>query len=108
TTSFDNTARFWSAADGAPIGPPLVHQTRVLTLAFSPDGKTVATTSPDDGMLLWRVPMPVEGDRRKILLRVEVATSIELRGDGGTGVPDAAAWKERRQMRDAFGGPPTP
>jgi WD40 repeat protein/tetratricopeptide (TPR) repeat protein len=42
TGSLDRTARVWDAATGRPIGQPLVHPGEVLTVAFGPDGRTVA------------------------------------------------------------------
>ena len=47
TASWDNTARVWDAATGAPIGKPLQHEDRVFSASFSPDGKRVVTASDD-------------------------------------------------------------
>jgi WD40 repeat protein len=51
--SWDKTARVW-AADGA--GPPVVlagHQDRVVSAAWSPDGKHIVTVSEDATARLW-------------------------------------------------------
>ncbi len=53
--SNDGTGRLWDAATGTPIGRPLRHQAQVSTVAFSPDGKTVATGSNDTTCRLWNV-----------------------------------------------------
>jgi len=53
TGSRDNAARLWNAADGAPIGKPMVHQGTVWAVAFSPDGKAVLTGSEDNAARLW-------------------------------------------------------
>jgi WD40 repeat protein/Flp pilus assembly protein TadD len=42
TASFDSTARVWETATGRPAGPPLPHQNYAATVAFSPDGNTLA------------------------------------------------------------------
>jgi tetratricopeptide (TPR) repeat protein len=42
TGSFDGTARVWETATGRPAGPPLAHNNYVATVAFSPDGNTLA------------------------------------------------------------------
>lgn len=42
-------------ATGRQIGPPLAGPAEVLSVAFSPDGKTLATTSRDGGARLWDV-----------------------------------------------------
>ena len=38
-------ARLWDAATGKPIGDPLKHNGWVNAVAFSPDGKKIATAS---------------------------------------------------------------
>src|SRR3712207_7376959 len=45
--SHDNMARLWDIATGLSVGPPLEHEDMVWGVAFSPDGKTVATASMD-------------------------------------------------------------
>jgi WD40 repeat protein len=50
TGGFDNTARFWNAKTGEPIGPPLEHNRPVSAMAFSPDGKTALTASQPNGI----------------------------------------------------------
>jgi WD40 repeat protein len=42
----------WDSATGKPLGPPLLHQTRVVSATFSPDGKRVITIS-DTTARLW-------------------------------------------------------
>jgi WD40 repeat protein len=42
TASFDGTARVWETATGRPAGPALQHTNYVATVAFSPDGATLA------------------------------------------------------------------
>jgi tetratricopeptide (TPR) repeat protein len=53
TTSTDQTARVWDAADGTPIGPPLRHASDVWSAAFSPDGSKVVTASDDNTARIW-------------------------------------------------------
>src|SRR5262249_55276739 len=43
TASDDATARLWDVATAAPIGPPLEHPRGIASVAFSPDGKKLAT-----------------------------------------------------------------
>src|SRR5207248_4201458 len=42
TASFDATARVWQPATGRPPAPPLPHNNYVATVAFTPDGTTLA------------------------------------------------------------------
>ena len=41
----DKTVRLWDAATGQPRGEPLKHDGPVYAIAFSPDGRTLATAS---------------------------------------------------------------
>ena len=54
--SFDGTVRLWDVASGAQRSELRAHGLRVLSLAFSPDGAHVASTSDQGGQLiLWNV-----------------------------------------------------
>ena len=55
----DKTARLWDAATGRPIGQPWSIRTRVMSVAFSPDGKTILTGScGQDGAAVGRRHRP--------------------------------------------------
>ena len=53
TASWDNTARIWSAKDGAPVGEPMKHDDYVISASFSPDGKYIVTASGDKTARIW-------------------------------------------------------
>jgi len=54
--SNDDTARFWAAESGQPLGRELVHRGEVFTASFSPDGQLAVTGGYDATVRLWEVP----------------------------------------------------
>jgi WD40 repeat protein/tetratricopeptide (TPR) repeat protein len=53
TASDKGTARFWEAATGRPLGPPLKHVGSVTSCAFSPDGRLAATGDDEASVRVW-------------------------------------------------------
>jgi WD40 repeat protein/tetratricopeptide (TPR) repeat protein len=45
--------RIWDADSGSPVGPPLMHERPVGSVAFSPDGCYVVTAGGDDAARVW-------------------------------------------------------
>jgi WD40 repeat protein len=85
------SARVWDAATGWPVTPPLLHRSRVLRTAFSPDGQRVATASFDNTAQIWGLP---DGQHAGPPLRHEgVVNWVEFSPDGAsvaTGADDGA------------------
>jgi WD40 repeat protein/serine/threonine protein kinase len=94
--SIAGRARFWDVATGRPIGPPLWHHDRIQAVAFSSDGKTALTASKKE-VRRWAVPVPMDGDVRRVVLWSHTATGMELDAGGGVQLLDAPTWQERRR-----------
>ncbi len=55
TVSEDRTARCWDPATGAAVGPPMLHEERVLCVAFSSDGRRIVTGDFRGIVQIWDV-----------------------------------------------------
>ncbi len=79
-TSSENAVRLWDAATGKPIGICTGHKQAVRAAAFSPDGRTLATSSDDSTLKLWT------GDTQQELLSIDLengpATRLLFAPDG--------------------------
>jgi WD40 repeat protein/tetratricopeptide (TPR) repeat protein len=53
TLTLRGQTRTWDAERGAPLGNPLGHDSKVLALAFSPDGRQLATACDDGTARVW-------------------------------------------------------
>ena len=54
-TGDDGVAQLWRVDSGEPLGPPIAHSGGVSSVAFSPDGHTLATGTDDGFVRLWDV-----------------------------------------------------
>lgn len=79
TGSADQTAQVWDTETGQPISPALTHENPVIRLAFSPDGRRLATV----GGARARVWSARSGEPALFVLRHDAAiTSLAFSPDG--------------------------
>ena len=75
-------------------------------LAFSPDGRRLATACSDGMARCWRVPAPVTGDVERIACWVRVATELEFdEGDAIGHLDQLTVWELRRRLHELGGSP---
>jgi WD40 repeat protein len=102
TAGCDQTVRFWDAASGAPAGTPLEHSAKVLTAAFSPNGRHVVTGT-DDGDAAVRIWDRLQGKLLHTMsghTRRVVAAAF---GDGGRLVV-TGSWDKTARLWDVADG----
>jgi hypothetical protein len=88
-TARDNTLRLWHAATGQPRGAPLKgHTSRVQSVAFSPDGKTLVSASSDRTLRLWDVTTGKPRWRNLLQRHPDYVQDVAFSSDGTTLVSD--------------------
>jgi tetratricopeptide (TPR) repeat protein len=89
TGSYDWTSRLWDPATGRQIGLPLAQEGVVQSLAFSPDGRTLAVGRARSalgpaGVLLWDIPADGRPARRIAPLLAGPHVIVQFSPDGNT------------------------
>lgn len=74
TDATETGIRLWDARTGRPAGRLAGHRDSTVQVAFSPDGRTLASTGADGSLKLWHLPT-----------RREVATLLESGAKGPLG-----------------------
>jgi WD40 repeat protein/energy-coupling factor transporter ATP-binding protein EcfA2 len=95
----DNSVRLWDAASGQPLGEALAgHQGNVNCVAFSPDGKFLASGDANGVIILWDVAtrrmigQPLTGDQRPVYSLAFSPDKILASGSAGDGTGEIYLW----------------
>jgi WD40 repeat protein len=105
----DRAARFWDAATGEELGPPLRHDGPVTAVTFAPDGRTAVTGSADGTARWWTVPAPPRESEtdEQIAARARVITGMGL--DQGIIRPlepnEWFSWRQKQELEGSNGPP---
>jgi WD40 repeat protein len=105
TAGDDGLARIWHVTTGQPLGPPLPHPSAVSHVAFGTEGETLITGSGDI-VRVWKVPQPVQGEAKRLLLEAEIETGLELDGSTPRLLDDEERAQRVRQMQQVDNSPP--
>ncbi|KAG2344716.1 WD40 repeat-like protein [Suillus weaverae] len=101
SASSDKTTRLWNIENNQPIGPPLLHENAVRSVAFSPDGKLLATVCAGHHIYTWDVAAIV---REAGYGRLLTASAPKV---GGKSILETDATQRRNQkFADAHRLPP--
>ena len=91
--------QFWHVATGRAVGPGLKHANPASSFEFSPDGRTIATSSFDSFVRLWKVPEPMAGTSQEITRAMQILTRTEMAADGVIRQLLSEEVKERSQQQ---------
>jgi WD40 repeat protein len=78
----DRSIVLWDVATHKSLGPPLTHSSTVLSLAFSSDGKILASSGEDGKVILWDVAARRQIDQSLTESSISRVRSVAFSPDG--------------------------
>ncbi|MBC8121207.1 MAG: protein kinase, partial [Gemmatimonadaceae bacterium] len=110
SASWDGTIRIWNAADGEQLCVLAGHRSRVLSVAFADDGRTLLSAGVDRLVGLWdwksgRLKRMLKGAAEPVL--VAHGRSLVLAGDGRVAIwePQSETFRDFPCRKVATGSP---
>ena len=102
--SGDYSARLWDAVTGESLGPPWKHRGWVSHLAFSPDGRWLATACYDGTVKVWPLPAPDPRPLEDLVLLAQLlsAKCVKDVTDGLIGVEPADQRRALEGLRHRY------
>ena len=91
------SAQLWDLPSRKPIGPPAVLIGRILSVTFTPDGKTCVCVAADGTVRRWPVPTPfAEPDLDRLANRVTLMTGQRMDDSQGLDYVPTDKWQALR------------
>ncbi len=101
--AFLNTITLWDVVTKRPLGQPLAgHTSAVWSLAFSPDGRTLASADMEDTIILWDVSAQRRVGRQLPISHSDWVRSLAFSPDGQTLA--SGSWDETIILWDLMTG----
>jgi hypothetical protein len=99
----DYAARAWDAATGESLGPPLRHRGWAYHVAFSPNGRRLATACHDGTAHVWDLPGPDSRPLEDLVLLAQVLSGKRVDAtDGLVEVEPAAQGRALEELRSRY------
>jgi WD40 repeat protein len=93
-------AQLWDVALERKLGPACKHLSDIVDVASTPDGRTAVLAEWDGYGILWRIPQPVTGTPRDIMLQIQRKTGMKLNDQGGMETIDSHEWLRLPRPQD--------
>ena len=98
----DGSVHLYDRASATPIGPPRLLRSRILEVAFRPDGRSFVAVDDRGDVRSWPVPFATNEPINQLVQKARVRSGVELDRDHVFTVLSPEAWLS---SRDGIRGP---